>query len=334
MAHDVFISYSKKDKTVADAACSHLEAAGIRCWIAPRDVLPGMGWGAAIVDSIQAARVMVLVFSAEANKSPQILREVERAVNAGTVVVPFRIEDVLPSGDLEYFISAHHWLDAMTPPLKKHLGRLTQTVERLLAEKKRGQDAAGPDPTPSPRPALNAPGPTPTSNNGDAQGAAPSKLRWKPILLFIGGGLIVAFLVRAVDVDSAGHIPPQDLPLSETRRAPAPEQAPTGFRVAWLMLGKQVDYQDKVTASTSMFGSWDTIYASVNIEGSEAVNLTSNWTYLTINMKMGSFSATVYPPTNYAFHTHNPKGFPGGSYRVEIIANGQTVASKDFEIRE
>jgi hypothetical protein len=135
MAHDVFISYSKKDKTVADAACSHLEAAGIRCWIAPRDVLPGMGWGAAIVDSIQAARVMVLVFSAEANKSPQILREVERAVNAGTVVVPFRIEDVLPSGDLEYFISAHHWLDAMTPPLKKHLGRLTRRreVKTLLA---------------------------------------------------------------------------------------------------------------------------------------------------------------------------------------------------------
>jgi TIR domain-containing protein len=138
MAHDVFISYSKGDKTVADAACAHLEAAGIRCWIAPRDVVPGKSWAGAIVEGIQTARVMVLVFSDGANKSPQILREVERAVNASVVVVPFRIEDVVPSGDLEYFLSAHHWLDAMTPPLNQHVGRLVQTVERLL-----GQEASG-----------------------------------------------------------------------------------------------------------------------------------------------------------------------------------------------
>ena len=41
MAHDVFISYSSKDKPVADAACATFEAAGMRCWIAPRDVPPG-----------------------------------------------------------------------------------------------------------------------------------------------------------------------------------------------------------------------------------------------------------------------------------------------------
>ena len=42
MAHDVFISYSAKDKTTADGVCATLEAKGIRCWIAPRDILPGM----------------------------------------------------------------------------------------------------------------------------------------------------------------------------------------------------------------------------------------------------------------------------------------------------
>jgi TIR domain len=34
MAFDVFISYSSKDKTTADATCASLENAGIRCWIA------------------------------------------------------------------------------------------------------------------------------------------------------------------------------------------------------------------------------------------------------------------------------------------------------------
>lgn len=41
MDFDIFISYSSQDKPTADAACAVLEAAGIRCWIAPRDIMPG-----------------------------------------------------------------------------------------------------------------------------------------------------------------------------------------------------------------------------------------------------------------------------------------------------
>src|SRR5688572_7918813 len=67
--YDVFISYSSKDKQVADAACAALEARRTRCWIAPRDILPGAEWGSAIVDAIGQSRVMVLVYSANANRS-------------------------------------------------------------------------------------------------------------------------------------------------------------------------------------------------------------------------------------------------------------------------
>ena len=52
MPHDVFISYSSKDKNVADAVCAVLERNGIRCWVAPRDVIPGIVWGTAIVGAI------------------------------------------------------------------------------------------------------------------------------------------------------------------------------------------------------------------------------------------------------------------------------------------
>jgi len=78
MAHDVFISHSAKDKSVANAICAVLESRGVRCWIAPRDVLPGMSWPEAIVDAIEASRVMVLVFSAHANESKQVIREWNR----------------------------------------------------------------------------------------------------------------------------------------------------------------------------------------------------------------------------------------------------------------
>jgi hypothetical protein len=51
----------------------------------------------------------VLVFSASAYASPQVRREVERAVHKGVSLLPVRIEDVLPSKSLEYFLSTQHW---------------------------------------------------------------------------------------------------------------------------------------------------------------------------------------------------------------------------------
>ena len=133
MAHDVFISYSAKNKTTGDAVCATLESNGIRCWIAPRDVVPGMEWSECIIEAIEQARIMVLVLTADANDSPQIRREVERAVNHGVAVLPLRVEDVLPGKALEYFIGNVHWLDALTPPLEAHLQNLAGTIKMLLA---------------------------------------------------------------------------------------------------------------------------------------------------------------------------------------------------------
>ncbi len=109
MAHDVFISYLAKDKPTADAVCALLEENGIRCWIAPRDILSGMDWGEAIIDAIHESRVMILVFSSNANASQEFIkREVERAVNKGVTIIPMRIEDVAPAKSLEFFIGNLH----------------------------------------------------------------------------------------------------------------------------------------------------------------------------------------------------------------------------------
>jgi TPR repeat protein len=133
MAYDVFISYASEDKIVADAACAMLEAHAVRCWIAPRDVIPGMAYGEAIIDAIRGCRIMILVFSSKSNKSPHIPKEIERAVSAGVAVIPFRIEDVKPGKSLDYFIGSVHWLDALTPPLEQHLERLVHNVKTLLS---------------------------------------------------------------------------------------------------------------------------------------------------------------------------------------------------------
>jgi hypothetical protein len=126
MPYDAFISYASLDKARADATCAALEASGIRCWIAPRDIVPGAEWGEAIILAINQCRVVILIFSANANESPQIRREVERAVSKGIPIIPFRIQDIAPNHSLEYFIGTVHWLDALTPPLEAHLRRLAE----------------------------------------------------------------------------------------------------------------------------------------------------------------------------------------------------------------
>ena len=132
MAHDVFISHSAQDKAVADAACAALENAGVRCWIAPRDVQPGRSFAGEITRAIQQSKAMVLIFSASSNNSQQVLREVQLAVSAHLHIVQLRIEDVRPNDDLTYFLSTPHWLDALTPPLAAHLQRLVAAVQALL----------------------------------------------------------------------------------------------------------------------------------------------------------------------------------------------------------
>lgn len=137
MVRDVFVSYSQPDFGCAMELVGRVEQEGINCWIAPRDIAPSADWAAEIIDAISNSRTMVLVFSASSNESPQVRREVERAVHKQVSILPFRIENVLPSKSLEYFLSAQHWMDAFPPPREPHYARLCAYLKA-----QRGQSAA------------------------------------------------------------------------------------------------------------------------------------------------------------------------------------------------
>lgn len=132
MGRDIFISYSQPDRECAYELTHHLEATGFTVWIAPRDVSPAAEWAEEIIDAISTARVMVLVFSQSSNGSPQVRREVERAVHKELRILPFRIEDVVPSRSLEYFLSTQHWLDGFPAPRAPHYERLGQCLRQWL----------------------------------------------------------------------------------------------------------------------------------------------------------------------------------------------------------
>ena len=132
MAHDVFVSYASEDKPAADAICAILEGERIRCWMAPRDILPGTSYAKAIMDAIDGARVLVVVFSSSTNRSPHVPREAELAVKRAIPILPIRLEEALPSDALGYYLAGQHWLDALVPPLEASIRRLAEAVHVLL----------------------------------------------------------------------------------------------------------------------------------------------------------------------------------------------------------
>ncbi len=132
MAHDVFVSYSSRDNSVALAVVKALEANGIRCWIAPRDIKAGDVWAQAIVDAIGSAKALVLVFSSNANRSGHLVNEVDAAIRKGVTPIAFRVEDVMPEGAMEYHLRTRHWMDALSPNLDQHLAELVATVRQVL----------------------------------------------------------------------------------------------------------------------------------------------------------------------------------------------------------
>lgn len=150
----VVISYTQPDWDLACELVAHVEASGIACWIAGRDVPLGADRATEIVNAIATARVMVLVFSASANSSTDVRREVERAFDRGVAMLPFRIAEVVPSSSLEYFLSGHKFFDAYPPPLAPHYARLCARLNTLL----RGSTdtTQPPDATLPPAPVLHA----------------------------------------------------------------------------------------------------------------------------------------------------------------------------------
>lgn len=197
MPHDVFISYSSKDKLVADRVCHALESQGERCWIAPRDIPYGADWQEAIMGALAEAGAMVLVFTGNTNESAHVRREVSAALEAGAIVIPLRTEEATPQGALRYNLINLHWMDAISPPLEGHIADLIKTLKRLRA----APDAA-------PATASPAASSIPASQGGSTPAAAATSTvpppaaapsHWRPTIdrqleVMTGVGLVFALL--------------------------------------------------------------------------------------------------------------------------------------------
>ena len=156
----VFVSHSSRDLREVKKLVDAVEARGVRCWLSERDIPPGANFGDSIVEALDKAETMILVFSANANESQEIKKEIALASQRRLTVVPVRIDAATPSKAFAYELATRNWIDFFEDP--------DAGMARLMAAL---------DPS---RPPPPAPGPGP-------KGAGPS-----PLLLGGGGAALIA----------------------------------------------------------------------------------------------------------------------------------------------
>ena len=124
------ISYSRMDQQYANMIVAILEKNNIKCWIDYRDSMPGANYASSIVRAIKNSDFMVVVLSNNSMESPQVLNEINSAVNNGIIIIPFKIDSSQLNDNFEYYIGKTHWLDAITPPIESHINQLVETIKR------------------------------------------------------------------------------------------------------------------------------------------------------------------------------------------------------------
>lgn len=107
-----FISYASANYNVAEEICNLIEKAGRQCFLAPRDIRTGYEYAEEIMGGIERSDALLLLLSKDANASPHVLREVERAVSKRIPIIVYKLEEVTLTKSMEYFLMSHQWISA------------------------------------------------------------------------------------------------------------------------------------------------------------------------------------------------------------------------------
>jgi hypothetical protein len=143
MAADIFVSFASKDVRVAMTLCGALENRGFTCWISARDIEPGANFQSAIVQALRQAKIMLLVFTANSNRSEEMTKELALASQNKMIVIPLRVEDVTPNDAFAYEFATRQWIDVFAD-WEVAIEQLSRRVGQALLDRSAGKggDAA------------------------------------------------------------------------------------------------------------------------------------------------------------------------------------------------
>lgn len=146
----IFISHETNDSGLAHEIRAHLEAGGFPCWMAPDDIHGPTPWPEQIASAIDDCDVMLVVVSANANDSPHVSREVDIAVETGKPLLPVRVEDIVPTGALNYLLRLAQWIDVFPGTIADHADSLTGMAASMVDHQPETETAPSPTGTSHP----------------------------------------------------------------------------------------------------------------------------------------------------------------------------------------
>lgn len=113
MQHDVFISYSRKDRQIVDEICELLNENRISFWRDVREIEPGGKFMGEIVDAIRGCKITLFISSTNSNQSLYTAKEVALAFNEGKHIIPYKIDHSSFSKNLELLFSDINFTEAI-----------------------------------------------------------------------------------------------------------------------------------------------------------------------------------------------------------------------------
>ena len=129
---DAFISYASADVSTAETFVAALEERGLKCWIAPRDVVPGALYADGIARAIDASKAFLLILSGHAVGSRHVGKEIERASSRRLPIIALRIDSAPLTPAFEYFLSESQWIDVQPSRIDLATTKLAEAIRRHL----------------------------------------------------------------------------------------------------------------------------------------------------------------------------------------------------------
>lgn len=164
--HKVFVSYSSREADRANEIVKQLEAAGIPCWIAHRDIHPGSNYTTDIPKAIRECTHFLLALSASAEESVWVNKELATAIKRQKTILPLMIENFTISEGFEFLledVQIRNYCNNCQGVLREVISLFPNAAPTVPAH----APAHTPAPTPTHAPA--APAPDPVQNEMTAE---------------------------------------------------------------------------------------------------------------------------------------------------------------------
>lgn len=228
-AGHVFISHGSENRSEAEEIVSFLEGHGLRTWIAPRDVRPGMDYSEQLQSAIEGCLAFVVLVSETANTSPYVRAETEMAFSNNKPIFPVRRSEIMPAAGLAFFLKIRHWTDAYGRSGDANMERLALELRTLAGQPVAAAPVQAVPAREPPAPALPVTEPI-----------AKAGLPKATLFAIIAAGVLLVIVVIALVIgqnraDPAP--PPTPGPSPAPSPQPNPEPAPTPAPVAGIDRG-------------------------------------------------------------------------------------------------